>query len=364
MKLNLFFTEGVSLRTWDQVGMLEREVAIYKGLQARGVDVGFVSYGDRSEQEYSPRLPQVSIHSNKWKLPIHLYQKQLELFPPKGDVFKSNQVAGALVGLRAARKAGAKFVARCGYLLTVVQEQKHGQSSEEYKYARGLEKEMFIRADRSVVTTNAIAARVHAEYGIGKDKLRVIPNYVETERFSPKERAVNARPRIGFVGRLAVEKNLPALLHAVQDLDVELCLVGYGPKQAELQEQARGMKAMVSFLGSLPNADLPEFLNSCDLFVFPSLYEGHPKALIEAMAMKLPVIGTRVQGIQELLVDGETGLLCDTNADGIRDTVQRALADQALRTRLGQAARAYVEQHFALSRVLEMELALLQELAE
>jgi glycosyltransferase involved in cell wall biosynthesis len=139
--------------------------------------------------------------------------------------------------------------------------------------------------------------------------------------------------------------------------------VGDGPQRAELEAAAAKGQARVSLLGNLPHTELPALLNGCDLFILPSLYEGHPKVLIEAMSCGLPAIGTRVPGIQELIQDGETGLLCDTSPEGIRGAIRELLGDRELRTRLGRAAREYVLEHFSLDKILELELALYKELA-
>ncbi|NJO04104.1 MAG: glycosyltransferase family 4 protein [Chloroflexaceae bacterium] len=116
-------------------------------------------------------------------------------------------------------------------------------------------------------------------------------------------------------------------------------------------------------LGSVPNHDLPRYLQRARVFVLPSHYEGHPKALLEAMACGLPVIGSDVPGIRELLHHGETGYLCPPSPDGIRTAVELLLGDAALRHRLGQQARQYVLDHFALNRIVELELAMLHAVA-
>lgn len=343
--------------------MFDREIALYKALQTAGVRTTFVTYGGGREQEFKQRLPEFQINSNKWNLPLGLYKQLVQNFPPAGDIYKSNQISGADVALRAARRANARFIARCGYLLSEFQANKFGHSSSEAQQARQLEAEVFSGADRVVVTTEAMSTSAIAMHGLDAKKVRVIPNYVETDRFHPKTSPRATSFCIGFVGRLDVQKNLPALLQAVTGLDVELLLVGYGPLRAQLEKIAESSGTAIKFMGSLPNLELPAFLNSCDLFILPSLYEGHPKALLEAMACGLPVIGTRVPGIQELIRDGETGLLCEPNAESIRVAIQRALADPDLRRRLGANARKYIEENFSLQRIASLELAVLGELA-
>lgn len=362
MKLNLFFTEGVSLQTWNEVGMLDRELAIYKALQKRGVEVGFVTYGDGRDLQFAARLPGITLRVNDMGLPITKYKRVLESTLAIADVFKSNQVAGADVALKAARTAKAKFAARCGYLLAEFQEQRYGTKSGEARAARDLEREVFKEADAVVVTTAAMASSIKKRYSIQDSAIRVIPNYVETDRFAPSSRAPNQKLRIAFVGRLDKQKNLFAFVEAITPLDVEVWLIGYGPQRAELEKKTKGFKSTFRFMGNFPNAELPALLTSCDIFVLPSLYEGHPKALLEAMACGLPVIGTRVAGTREVIQDGENGILCETDATSIRSAVEQLVNDAALREKLGKTARSFIEEHFALDRVVELEMNLLNEL--
>ena len=209
----------------------------------------------------------------------------------------------------------------------------------EAQEAIKLERRVFNQADRVEVTTEAMAATVQEQYGVAKDVIRVIPNYVETERFKPQSHALGERFRIGFVGRLDTQKNVGELLRAVTGLDAELILVGDGPQRAALEATAAAGKISAKFLGRVDNAELPSLLNSWDLFILPSLYEGHPKSLLEAMACGLAVIGTNVPGIAEIIVDGENGLLCETDAESIRAAIQRAMSDERLRVQMGQQAR-------------------------
>lgn len=363
IELVLFFTRGVSLCIWDEAGILAREVALYQKLMERGAQVSFVTYGDKSDTALANRIPGIHVFNNRWNLPIEWYQRKLELFPPTGAVFKSNQIDGAEVALAAARRAGAKFVARCGYLLSAVETQTHGADSKQTQSARKLENEIFTQADWICVTTQAIALTVQEDYSVPVGKISIVPNYVDIDRFKPMPQSdAREKVRVGFVGRLAWEKNLEPLIDAAADLNVELLLAGEGPLKSQLAARAEAVKADAKFLGRISNLDLPQFLNSCDIFVLPSLYEGHPKALLEAMACGLAVIGTRVPGIRELLVDGDNGILCEPKADSLRQGIERVLENAPLRARLGQRARSYVQQHFALERIVELEFALLTKL--
>jgi glycosyltransferase involved in cell wall biosynthesis len=149
----------------------------------------------------------------------------------------------------------------------------------------------------------------------------------------------------------------------VAGLDVDLWLVGSGPSREDLRRQAEACGARVRFLGTRRNAELPAILAECAAFVLPSRVEGHPKALIEAMACGRAVVGSDVPGIRDVIVPRETGLLCGTSPESIRAALRELLADAALRARLGAAARAWALAHVSLEGAVEAELDLLSELA-
>lgn len=366
-RLILFFTRGVSLRTWDEGGMLEREVALYRALRPHLRRITFVTWGDARDLDYGDRLGGIDIICNRWRLPGRLYAAALARLCPllwRGNVIiKSNQVPGADVALRAARRARARFVARCGYLHSDFAERRHGRGSAEFRRAAALEGEVFPAADRVVVTTGEMRRTIIERYNVPEERTAVIPNYVETERFCPTCDRTGKPRRICFVGRFVEQKNLPALVEAVAGLGVQLVLTGKGHLERGLRASAARNGVSAEFVGNRPHNELPGLLNSCDLFVLPSHYEGHPKALLEAMACGLPAVGADVPGIRDVIRDGETGLLCGTDPAGIRSAVSRVLADADLRERLGRNAREYVVRNCDLGRVVEMELALLEGLA-
>lgn len=363
MKLALFFTESVSLAAWKSAGILHRELALYKALQTRGVDVEFITYGGSAERLFADELGDIRIRSNIFGFPLRMYQKSLVLFPPARGIFKSNQVSGAQVALRCAGRNRSICVVRCGYLLSEFETHRFGTNSPQAKKANILEKHVFWGADKVVITTEQMRESITSKYQLNTEKLHIIPNYVDVDRFRPRERQTNKRFRIVFVGRLDHQKNLLNLIDAVAPLDVELFLVGGGHQISLLAQRTEDAFADVVFKGVRPHEDLPSLLNRCDLFILPSLYEGHPKALIEAMACGLPVIGTKVRGIKEIIENGSNGLLCDTDAESIRSAIRQLMDNAALRKRLGVEARRYVVKNFSLDRVVDLEFSLLQELS-
>jgi len=364
ISLVLFFTEGVSLSVWNEVGSLEREIALYKGMQKRGIQVSFVTYGDRSDLNYADQLDGIRIICNKWGLPQKWYVRMLPMLlrsVGRRWIGKSNQTLGADIGLDIAVRAGQKFIARGGYLLS--DKSRHKDKPAQREQALALEKIVFEGADKIMVTTERIKEQAIEGHELDAQKLRVIPNYVDSELFAPNADVSKENASIIYVGRLKANKNPIALIEAIRGLRVKLYVVGEGEDEDALREKAADQGSEVVFLGRVANELLPALLNKCILYVQPSFYEGHPKAMIEAMACGLAVIGADVAGISDLLKHGDSGYLCGTTAPEIRKAIKILLADKALQKKLGTNARKHVEDNFTFERVLNLEMDLLSEVA-
>lgn len=364
--LILFFTRNTSLQAWNQIGIIARESAIYQALSKQGIQVRFVTYGDYRDITLRTHIPGIKLLCNRLGLPRRYYEMLLTrvapLFWPRNTVFKSNQVKGAEIALRAAKRFGRPFIARCGYLYSDFMERQHGADSTESLKAQALEREVFTGANRVVVTTPTMRQAIIQNYQIPEEKLRVIPNYVDTDAFHPIPDIPKVKNRICFVGRLQEQKNTFALVESLQGLDVELVIVGDGGLKNGLEEFVKSHGIRADFRGNISHGELPELLNSSTTFILPSLYEGHPKVLLEAMACGLPVIGTNVSGIRELISHKENGYLCGTSPQEIRSAIQTVLGDERLQTMMGRNARELVHQNFSLEQVVEMELVLLDSL--
>ena len=197
-------------------------------------------------------------------------------------------------------------------------------------------------ADRIIVTTDEDCKYIRWRYKIDPLKITVIPNWVDTSIFRPMNGVKKENKRIIFVGRLEKQKNVLALVRAVKLIpDAKLYIFGLGSLEEEIRKETRGFDN-IRLMGVVPHERLPYELNRSEIFILPSLYEGHPKALLEAMACGLPVIGSRVEGIKGLIEDGVNGLLCEPTPEDIRRKIVQLLSDRNLRERLGKNAREFV----------------------
>lgn len=192
--------------------------------------------------------------------------------------------------------------------------------------------------DRIVVVSNALKQYLEKCVGIRKDKVRVIHNGVDISKFNPaiEMASVSGIPRkcpsqtfVGVIGRLREEKDHAGLFLAWKKVskavpDMMLFLVGDGFLRQELDRllSSLGIGDSVIFLGE--RDDLPQIINQMDLIVLPSKRESFPISILEAMAMKKPVIATAVGGIPEIIRHGHNGYLVPPKNPG-------ALADGIMR---------------------------------
>lgn len=365
--LTLFFTRGVSLRTWSMVGMLDREIAIYRKLAENGFQVSFVTYGDASDLAYADRLGPIQILCNEIGMSLEQYEHALlslhgHALRNRG-VIKTNQTLGGELALQMARSLGRPLVARCGYMWSLNAGREHGEQSPAATEARRVEEVVFRAANQVVVTTDAMRSNVAARMPEVADRVAVIPNYVDTDLFRPESRS-HEELSLVFVGRIAPEKNLAALLEAIRPLDVKLTLIGEGKLRPSLQREFADLDARVSWEGNVPNAQLPGYVNAGGIFVLLSLYEGHPKALLEAMACGVGVIGADSPGIREIIRHKETGYLCGTDPLSIRAAIEELVSRPELVRELGRNARQYVVENYSLDRIFSLESAVLHNVAK
>lgn len=181
----------------------------------------------------------------------------------------------------------------------------------------------------------------------------------------PANRSADTPHRIICVGRLSSEKGHAGLLEAFADLrgrgvGAQLVLVGDGPERDSLERQgvALGIADAVRFEGRMEEQETLAEIARADLLVLPSFMEGLPVVLMEAMALSVPVVASRVAGIPELVEDRKEGILFrPADWSQLCDAMQRILSDDAFADRMAKAARARIEQEFDIVVAVEPLLA-------
>jgi len=367
--LALFFTTAVSLKMWHEIGMIDREVAIYNELSKHFKHIYFLTYGGEEDLSFKDYLadnitilPRKYLPGSIWYSPLYSLLVPFIYFKifRKVDILKTNQMSGSWAAVLAKIIYRKRLLVRTGYMLSI-HFNKRNPKSRKLWLMKAIERLAYQSADGIITTSRTNFDYVTRNYH-PRGVHALIPNYVETDRFKPLP-VSKQKGSICFVGRLTEQKNLFVLLEALSGLPYNLSLIGSGEQEEELKRFATQNRVRVNFLGNVPNQKLPEILNEHELFVLPSLWEGMPKTLLEAMACGLPVVGTNIDGTRDVIEHGENGMLCETDARSIREAITMVMEDEALRQKLGRGARQTIEEGFSLKKLVAQELSLLAQLS-
>lgn len=241
-----------------------------------------------------------------------------------------------------------------------------------------IERRVLSRADLIITDSLFSRKQLVEDLDVPLGKIAVVYCGVDT-RFAPHPRNQTLAARWGLVGKqvllclgaLKPRKNLGFLLQVFRQIiagaEGEVCLVvaGGGPEEPYLREQSRklGIAGHVVFTGHVPEADKVHYYNLADVFVQTSNLEGFGLVTAEAMACAVPVVVTRVGSLPEVVEDGITGYLSTPGSlEEFAVKVAHLLQDGALRSRIGEAARASVLQRFSWQHTARNVEALYQDL--
>jgi glycosyltransferase involved in cell wall biosynthesis len=228
--------------------------------------------------------------------------------------------------------------------------------------------------DRYVAVSHEVSKRLCQDLGVPSHKVRLVQNGIRVSGFDrradPSLRALLTegleRPIVFTPARLHPQKGHVHLLEAARLVpDALFVIAGAGPEREHLEAHAGrlGLVSRVRFLGH--RQDIPELLAMCDLFVLPSLYEGLPLTVLEAMAAEKPVVATAIGGTDEAVVHGVTGLLVPPgNSKELAAAIQVLLSDKALARRFAEAGRARVVQQFSSETMVHGVAKVYEELWE
>jgi glycosyltransferase involved in cell wall biosynthesis len=289
----------------------------------------------------------------------------------KADVYESHTVSA--YGLQ---KALIKKGGNTPFLHTI-----HGVLADEYAQAqlrggmstRGrlanffmkklakIEKESALSATLVVTISKYSQEKILQFYGVDSRKIRIVPNGVDTGRFTPAINCIAVKERLKatnrqivlFVGRLIPRKGLFYLVEAAKRIVKErsetlFVIVGEGPLKSRLiaEVEAANLGNNFAFLGDISESELPAVYGCADVFAFPSIQEGQGIALLEAQSSGKPVVAFDITGIKEAVVEKETGLLVKPESVELAEGILKLLSDDSLRAKMGEQGRNFVQSNF------------------
>ena len=262
------------------------------------------------------------------------------------DLVHTHGYFADIIGIPAARRLGLPVISTChGFIST----------DRNLKVYNLLDRIALRFSDRIIAVSGDIKKNL-VNNGIDERRIDVIQNAVRPDA-DPLAAEKNAREKLsgygisrddlvlGCVGRLSEEKGVRHLIEALEGINasgvpVKALIIGDGPQRKELEDlaKARGVDDMVVFAGF--QSEIDDWLPAIDIFALPSLTEGTPMSLLEAMAHGIPAVASGVGGVPQVIESGKNGILVTPERpDEIKDAVLLLYRDPSLRESLSEAAR-------------------------
>lgn len=236
----------------------------------------------------------------------------------------------------------------------------------------------FSKADMVLAVGNDVKKNVEKDMNYSGN-LKIVYNAIDYDRFTVTYDTQQLKKNLGLskkskvilcIGRLVPQKGQNYLIDAASRLigrypTLKILLLGDGPLEAELKAKTEALRLgkNINFLGL--RSDVPELLSLCDIFILPSIYEGLPLVVLEAMAASRPVIATNVEGTRELVSDGVEGLLVSPkSADHLAEAIDNLLSNPDAAQAMGNNGRKKVYNTFRLEQMVASTEAIYSSLME
>ena len=373
MRLLLFFTNNVSLNDWAESGIFDREVQLYQKMTQKGIEVTFLTYGDKKDKEFENILNGIKIkplYENFYRPKNTIIRSILNLLLPyffrktikKADLLKTNQVWGGFVAVLAKKMFKKPLLVRSGWEPTL----------ERKNFDINIFRSFFIKlnsyfvyknADQIIVTSNRIVEHIENKFKISKSVINKKENYIDINSFVPKTKTTKFfNNRVLAVSRLTKQKNLEILIDALSNTQYALDVVGDGELKESLKKRAKNLNVEVNFMGIIPNNKLAGLYPRYPVYVICSKVEGNPKSLLEAMSCACGVVGTNVLGINDVISSKNNGLICDSNSKSLKDAIEFLMKNKETREKFGNLAREKIINENSLENYLDTEINLYRKM--
>ena len=373
-KLGIFFSNNTSLEEWKNRGFLDREINYYKKLSKENFDITLFTYGDKKDLKFKKKLLPLKI------VPLYAYLRFPNvtflrtflnfLFPVifkkeilKLDIIKSNQVWGAIIPCLIKLFYKIPFYIRSGW--------EPSYRSSDFDISKL--KIIFILvnslicyryADYILVSSKKIFFHIKKKFRIEK-KISILENFIDLEVFRPKAIQRN-KNQVLMVSRVTPQKNMELLINALSGTNMLLLHAGFisKKKKSEITLLAKEKKTKLKLLGSIKNTKLSHYYNTSGVYVICSKIEGNPKSLLEAMACKCPVVGTNVEGINDIIKDNKNGLLCSENVLSLKKLIIKLLNNKRLQKKITNNALHLIKKNNSLLQFIKKEKKIINKYAK
>lgn len=367
MNILVLFTYGISLKTWEKQGLIQRELKLYKKLLTLNPNLKFtfITFGDNEDLEIQkkydlkcfeiiPIYSKIKLSRNEISnlirtiLFIFKYKKKLK----KIHLVKTNQLNGVWIAVILKKILNAPLYVRTGfspYLFAKYQNQRY------YKILifKILTLLGIKYGDLYTVSSKQEKKLLINELRLNKVNIEIRSNWIiETDYQSLEGRKKDS---LLAVGRLENQKNYFQLIENLKDSDYSLDIVGTGSLKKELASFAKKNNVSVNFLGKLDNAKLLDLYRNYTFYVLASHYEGNSKSIKEAMNGGCVVIANNIMSVSEIITDYKSGIIVDFNKGNIPGTLSKLLLNNELLNDISFNAHKAVKE-FSLTSYATKEL--------
>lgn len=362
MNLGVFLAIGESFADFSTKGQDELiKEYLLKNYSNNFGEVFVFSYGNESFTFWK----NVHILPNKWRLHRFIYWFFIPFIYAREirscAVLRGLQITGGLPGIVSKLIWRKPLVVNFGY-------DYRSFARIENKLVQVLlfqliQKPVLAFTDKIIVTAGYLYKYIPEEFHF---KVTHIPNGVDTTKFFPISKPVSKKITLIYYGRFESQKNLQNLIKAIallQSDKVKLLLIGKGSEAEKLTQLADQNHVRLQILPPVKHTLLPNYLAQADIFILPSLIEGQPKALLEAMSCGLPVIASNIPAHREIIENNKNGILCGIEPQQIVKSIEKLILNPALRSTIDKNARITIETNFNKRKLNTEEIELLKKVA-
>lgn len=365
----IFFSFGVSLATWSKQKILKKEVKYYQKLKIKNnYSITFVTYGNKDDLKFKQNLKNIKIIPLFKNIKKNFLTKYLILlFGPlilnndlnNCDVIKTHQVTGGLLAILCAKLKKKKIIVRAGWEPTL---NYQNWNINFFKYSILILNSFlsYKLSNKIIVTSNEIKNFINKKYFINSNKIKVIPNAIDINKFK-KLKTRKYTNRAITISRLEKQKNIFSLLNICKLSNLNLDIIGTGTQLNELKKFAKRKNLDVRFFGQIENNKIPNFLSKYKFYITSSKIEGSPKAILEAMSSELPIFGLKAKGLNSIVQNGKTGYL-HSNIKNLSNKIIELKNNQKILEELGFNARNLIKKNFKFEKNINLENKIIEKL--
>ena len=364
MNILLTFTFNYSLKTWEEAGILDRELGYYKKLSDKhNIKFVFLTYGYKSEKKYLTNYPTIEVipiydfikpTNNKCLLFLKTFFVPFLIRKKVSDIsiIKTNQLNGSWLAILLKLVTNKPLFIRTGYdaFLFSVKEKKSFIKRILFYLLTQLS---LLVSNFYTVSSTDDYKFIIKNYIFKKSKLHVRHNWVKENNnieFSERDKS-----KIISVGRLVSQKNYQYLINEFSNSQYAIDIVGTGPENEKLINQAKKSNTKVNFLGNLNNENLLKLLNEYKYFISTSLFEGNPKATLEAMSSGCIVFAVNIPNNSEIIRHEENGILYQTKEGRLLNIFEQVSDNDDLSNKLSKNAVRDSKTNFSMDKMIETE---------